>query len=348
MTIQITIIGLGQIGSSVGLALAAHTDQVMRVGIDIQASTAQKALKLGAIDKVQYNLPSAVANADIILLALPLDQIRETLRIIAQDVKVDAVVMDTAPAKQTVAAWAAELLPEKRHYIGLTPAFNPLYLHEQAMGIEAARADLFSRGLIAISGLSGISGEALKLAADLATLLGAQPYFVDLAEADGITAAAHLLPQLNAAALINTLTGQPGWSDIRKVTGRPFATATAQTIFQDDSAALSGASLRNQENVVRLLDELIASLRAMRANIAGEHDKDLKDYLEAAHAAQQRWQQERDAGDWASVVRSGTIMPTSGILQQQLGFLGKLFEPKPRGEGSDKGDIKRGKGRLPT
>ena len=332
MTVQITIIGLGQVGTSVGLALAAHTDQVTRLGNDIQPGIAQKALKLGAIDKVQYNLPSAVAKADIIFLALPLDQIHATLKIIAQDLKVDAVVMDTAPAKATVAAWAEELLPEKRHYVGLTPVFNPLYLHEQAQGIEAARADLFQKGLMAIAAPSGTASEAVKLAADLATLLGAQPFFVDLAEVDGMMASAHLLPQLSAAALVNTLTGQPGWPDIRKVTGRPFAGATGEAIFQDSAAALGEAALHNRENVVRLLDELIANLTALRTDIAQEDADDLKSHLETAREGQLKWWQERSAGDWLSVERGGPKMPTSGIWKQQLGILSKLFELKRRSE----------------
>jgi prephenate dehydrogenase len=344
MTVQITIIGLGQVGTSIGLALAAHKDQVTRFGNDIEASIAQKALKLGAIDKIHYNLPSAVAEADIVLLALPLDQIHKTLGIIAQDVKADAVVMDTAPAKSVVASWAGELLPEKRHYVGLTPVFSPLYLHEQALGSEAAHPDLFEKGLMAISAPSGTPGEALKLAADLATLLGAQPYFVDLAEADGMMAAAHLLPQLSAAALVETLTGQPGWPDIRKVTGRPFAAATDAAIFQDSAAALGEASLCNRENVVRLLDALIASLASLRADIAQGDGNDLTKRLEAAHAGQRKWWIERSAADWTAVERGGTAMPTSGILKQQLGFLGKLFEPKSKDENLNREGAKNAKG----
>ena len=332
MTVQITIIGLGQVGTSVGLALAAHTNHVRRFGNDIQPGIAQKALKLGAIDKVHYNLPSAVTEADIVFLALPLDQIRETLQIIAQDVKADAVVMDTATAKRVVAAWAKELLSEKQHYVGLIPVFNPLYLHEQAQGIEAARADLFQKSLMAIAAPSGTAGEAVKLAADLSTLLGAQPFFVDLAEVDGMMASAHLLPQLSAAALVNTLTGQPGWPDIRKVTGRPFAGATGKAIFQDTAAALGEAALNNRENVARLLGELIANLATLRADIAVGKADDLKSNLESALANQLKWWQERSAGDWLSVERGGPEMPTSGIWKQQLGFLSKLFEPKRRGE----------------
>lgn len=333
MTVQITIIGLGQVGTSVGLALAAHTDQVTRLGNDIQPGVAQKAYKMGAIDKVQYNLPVAVAEADIVFLALPLDQIRATLKIIAQEMKVDAVVMDTAPAKAAVAAWVKELLPEKRHYVGLTPVFNPLYLHEQAQGIEAARADLFEKGLMTIAAPPGTAGEAVKLAADLSTLLGASPFFVDLAEVDGMMASAHILPQLSAAALINAITGQPGWPDIRKVTGRPFASATDQTIFQDGVAALGEAALHNRANVVRLLNDLISNLTGLRDDIAREKADDLKSSLESALEGQLKWWKERSAGDWLSVEHGRPEMPKSGDMwKQQIGGLSKLFESKRKGE----------------
>jgi prephenate dehydrogenase len=114
MTIQITIVGLGQIGTSVGLALADQAELVQRIGHDRELGIARKAEKMGALDKVAINLPSAVEEADIILLSLPVDQIRETLNVIKEDIKEGAVVMDTSPVKPAVAGWASELLPTGR------------------------------------------------------------------------------------------------------------------------------------------------------------------------------------------------------------------------------------------
>jgi prephenate dehydrogenase len=227
MTVKITIIGLGQIGASMGLALANHKDQVTITGHDKLPKTAQKAQKMGAVEKIAYNLPASVEGAGIILLALPVDQIYDTLKVIAQDVHEDAVLMDTAPVKSVVTAWMKELLPPKRHYIGLTPALNPLYVQGSATEIDAAHADLFQRGLMGISAPQGTPAAAVKLAADFVSLLGAVPYFVDAAEIDGIMATAHLLPQLAAAALVNAAVDQPGWPDIRKLAGRHFAASTA-------------------------------------------------------------------------------------------------------------------------
>ncbi len=129
MSVRITIIGLGQIGGSFGLALADQKEMFQRVGHDAIPEISRMAQKLGAVDQVSLNLPASVRNSDVVLLALPIDQIRETIEIIAPDLKEDVVVLDTAPVKEVVTAWAKELLPPGRHYVGLSPVLNTNYLH---------------------------------------------------------------------------------------------------------------------------------------------------------------------------------------------------------------------------
>src|SRR5512138_1451981 len=119
MSARITIIGLGQIGSSIGLALKAHQVDVHLIGHDKDPQAAKESQRAGAVDDVKYNLPASVYEANIVILALPLDAVRETLEIIAPDLQEGTLVLDTAPAKATVAAWARELLPPGRFYIGL-------------------------------------------------------------------------------------------------------------------------------------------------------------------------------------------------------------------------------------
>ncbi len=80
MTVKITIIGLGQIGASMGLALATHKDQVTTLGHDKSAEIARKAQKIGAVESISYNLPASVEGADVIVLAIPFEAIYETLK----------------------------------------------------------------------------------------------------------------------------------------------------------------------------------------------------------------------------------------------------------------------------
>ena len=95
MTIQLTIIGLGQIGASIGLALAEKGELLQRVGHDRERRIANYAEKIGAVDRIENNLPRAVQNADLVVLSLPVDQIRETMEFIAEVLQEDCVVMDT-------------------------------------------------------------------------------------------------------------------------------------------------------------------------------------------------------------------------------------------------------------
>ncbi len=115
------------------------------------------------------------------------------------------------------------------------------------LGLEAARADLFQGGLMAIVTPATTNSAAIKLAADLTRLLGAMPLFADPLEVDGLMAATHLLPQLMAAALLNATVDQPGWREGRKFAGRAYAEATAPAVLPWDSHSLAAAALLNRE-----------------------------------------------------------------------------------------------------
>jgi prephenate dehydrogenase len=318
MAVQITIIGLGQIGASIGLALAEHNELVQRIGHDRELPVAKQAQKRGALDQVKINVPSAVRSADIVLLSLPISEVRAMLELIGPDLKKGAVVMDTTPVKQAVAGWAEELLPEGRFYVGLVPVLNPAYLHRSEVGGEAARADLFHNGLMVISASPATPGEAIRLASDLTRLVGASPLFTDLAEADGLMAATHILPQLGAAALLSTTVDQPGWREGRKLAGRAYAAATAPLVYQDEVGAICDAALLNRQNVVRLLDGMIASLQGLRNSIAEEHLDDLTNRLERARKGRERWWQQRQAADWLTAEEKPPKAPAASEFVQHL------------------------------
>lgn len=298
MTVRITIIGLGQIGGSMGLALAERKDLVERTGHDWDPGVARKAQKIGAVDRTVANLPTSVRDADIVLLSLPVDQIQETLATIALDLKEDAVVMDTGPVKEAAATWAAELLPEKRYYVGLTPVINPAYLHGVDSGLDAARSDLFFKGMLAIVSPPGTPSEAIKLASDLTRLLGASPLFADPVEMDGLMAATHTLPQLLSAALLNATIDRPGWREARKVAGRAYAEATSPSVLLSEPKTLARSALLNRENVLRALDGTIAALQALRGDLDAGDEATLEERLERARSGRMRWWQQRQAADW--------------------------------------------------
>jgi prephenate dehydrogenase len=319
MAVQITIIGLGQIGASIGLALKDRKDQLVRVGHDIELEISRQAEKLGAIDRADINLPHSVESADLVVLALPVDQLRETLQIIAPDLRENCVVVDTGPAKEAMAAWTAELLPESVHYVGLTPMINPAYLQDHDLGIKAARPDLFQGGLMAIVAPATADSAALKLAADLTRLLGAMPLFADPLEVDGLMAATHLLPQLMAAALLNATIDQPGWREGRKFAGRAYAETTAAAVLPGDAHSLAATALLNRDNTLRVLDTAIAALSAIRNDIDQDDEASLDERLKRARSGREAWWKGRQSKEWITETAPGVDLP------DMPGVVGRLF-----------------------
>lgn len=331
MTVQITVVGLGQIGSSIGLALKARDLGLRIVGHDKDPQAAKEAQRIGAVDDVKYNLPASIRDAKIVILALPFAAIRETFATIAPDLQDGTLVLDTAPSKATVAAWAKELLPQGRYYIGLTPAINPEYLHGTEFGVKAARADLFDKGLVVVNAPTGTPGNVFNLVMELVGLFGAMPLLMDTAEADGIFAAIHMLPQLAASALLDTTADKPGWHEARKLAGRPYASVTSGVAYHDDVLSLRDSVLANRENVVRLLNNYITSLIHLRDEIDDQDSDALSERLESALRGRIRWFDERHAAEWLSREGQKIDAPSFGDRVNQMLFGSMVTDrAKPR------------------
>jgi prephenate dehydrogenase len=328
MPVQITIIGLGQIGASMGLALAAHKDGILRVGHDKKPDVEREALQKGVADKMEHNLPKAVRDAKLVVLCIPVSQVRETLKFIAPDLKEGTLVLDTTPIKADVQKWAKEILPEGCYYVGLVPAINPEALHDFQIGLTAAQPDLFSNGLFLINAPYGTPESAVITAIDFVRLLGADALLADPIESDGFMSTTHLLPQLVAASLLNATIDQPGWQDARKVAGRAYATVTAGLAYQDEIDSLRLSALHNKVSVVHALDVTIAALRGLRDDIESGNDDGIALRLESALQGRKRWLSERMSAEWSSPLQTESRDAPS--FSERL--FGGMFTKKPRGK----------------
>ena len=298
MGVQITLIGLGQIGVSIGLALRNQKATIERVGNDKKIENEREAHKKDAIDKEVHNLLEAVRSSRLIVLSLPLNKVQETLELISQDLKVGTVILDTAPIKIDTIQLIKDRLPKGCYYIGLVPALNPAHLHASELGIASASADLFRKSVFMVIVPSGVPEDAVTLACDFVKLLGATPMLTDPIESDGIMTSIHILPQLAGAALLNATVDQPGWLDGRKMAGRPYASVTSGLAYHDDIESLRMALIKNRSNSVRALDVLIAALKGMRDEIEQGDEAGIGERLGAALEGHQRWLKERYEADW--------------------------------------------------
>lgn len=330
MTVQITIIGLGQMGSSIGLALAAHKLTVKRVGHDKELSIARAAQKIGAVDAIHFNLPASVEGADVVVLALPLSEVRNTLNYISADLKEGAVVLDISPAKREVEAWARDILPPGRFYIGLAPAINPGHMLETGGGLYAAHADLFTEATILVCPQPGAPEEAARLGTDFVRMLGAKPLLSDATEADGLLATMSALPKLLAVTLVKATMDNPGWLEAQNLAGRSYAMPVASTFDRDEADGLCDTALANRDNLVRVLDGYMESLQGLRDEIESNDRAALMARLRAAQKKAYAWLAEHHLEKFVPTEKPKsadvTKSPSLGERVRQM-FLGGLKLP---------------------
>ncbi len=310
MPVKITIIGLGQIGASIGMALGEQKESIQRIGNDKSSKIEREALELGAIDEVVHNLPSAVRDARLVILCIPLSQVKKILDFISQDLQAGTVLLDTAPIKAETFKEMKDSLPDGVYYIGLVPALNPAYLHSSDLGLNSAKSDLFQKGVFFIDVPQGVPEAAVTLACDFVRLLGATPLLADPAESDGIMAAVHLLPQLAGAALLNATVDQPGWQEGRKLAGRAFASVTGGLAYHDEITSLSMSVLQNRENIIHALDVFIAALTGIREEIQRGDETGVDERLKSALKGHQRWLNERYAANWRETTSQPVDVPS--------------------------------------
>jgi len=323
MTLQLTILGLGQIGASVGMALAKYNDQILRVGHDKSRDAINFAKEHDAVDKIALTLSGSVEHADIILLALPFQEIFPVLKHIAQDLKEDALIIDTSPLKQPVIQWVEELLPEGRNYIGFTPVISCAYLDEFGFGPEVAHEDLFKGSLMGIVTGRAASEKAVNMAANLVQLLGATPYFCDPAEMDGLMTLTYLMPGILAASLLKSSLDSPGWREARKIAGKAYSQVT-NSLGQDQApGALAAAILNNQENFTRVINDVIQSLISIRDFAVSDDPAELEDTFTSLQQGRDLWMADRRESRWIEV--PNIELPKGGVMAHLLGFRG----PKP-------------------
>lgn len=335
MSILITLLGLERIGASAGLALGRAPGQFVRTGYDEKPATAMQAIKMKAVDRLPKDLPESVRQAQVILLSVPMHRVRETLHGVAREVQPETVILDCSPARLRVADWVRELIPNRCHYVGVGFKVSPKYAFDLDESGAAGTADLFEQGEMAIAAPPGTASQAIKLAADLAGVLGARPFFCDLAELDGLTASTRLLPQLVSTALLNVTLGAPGWRDALKFTGGEYAAVSGGIAGREESASLREAALLNRENLLHRLDATLSALQALRADIENERADALEEKLESARLGRRAWLKEFDRPGGQGVPPGGEMPQKDGYLKQQFGFL--MRRPTPPGrEGEDR------------
>ncbi|MBX3065406.1 MAG: prephenate dehydrogenase/arogenate dehydrogenase family protein [Anaerolineae bacterium] len=328
--VNVTIIGLGKVGASMGLALKALNKQAGAehqftiVGHDGTPSLLDQAQKIGAVDRTERNLANSVEKADLVFIDLPFHQVETALMQIADSLKAGAVVIDASPLKMPPIQWAKKHFRRassggaETYLVGVRPLFNPALVGDHRDDVEAASADLFSGGVMVIAPAADCPEEAVQLVADLCAMLGIKAHFADPAELDGIAAAMESLPLLLQLALFRGLNKSKSWDDLRWLGNTAFFLGTYQ-IGQADAEAMGKLLHQSREPLLRRLDEAMDVMRELREVLESGDELAIAEAFDEASNAYAKWDKARHNNDWVQLPDEG-ISEVAGARP-----LGKLF-----------------------
>lgn len=313
---KMAVIGIGLIGGSIGLALKEAGAEFEIVGHDIDPSTAKKACQMGAIDRAEWNLISAVEGAILVVISTPVLAVKETMQAIADYLEEGVIVTDTTTTKEKVLEWAEEFLPPMAHFIGGDPIVD-----ETKTGIEAARADLFHGATYCLIPSPTAHPKAMGFMDYLVRALGAMPFYLGAAEHDGQMAVAEHLPYLLAATLFRTACRAPAWRDMTKLVSHNFERVTH--FPSPEPATYRDICLTNADNLCRSIDLFMERLKEVRGLLEEEDVAGLGEFFSDPTSSRRAW-----------LERKRTDFEASEATWDQVGRWGGLLGPLlPRRQG---------------
>ncbi|MBM41899.1 MAG: hypothetical protein CL483_08265 [Acidobacteria bacterium] len=260
---KVAIVGLGLIGGSIALAVRQHWPTSLVIAVD-RKDVLEHAMVRHAID-VAADDPVVMAEADLVILAAPVEQNIEQLADLDRHVTAPAVVTDVGSTKRTTVA-AARQLPSRFTFIGGHPLGGA-----PRGGLAYARADLFvDRPWIFTPDGTQPAAVLEKLNAFVSTL-GARPHILTPEQHDRLLAFVSHLPQLSASALMHVV-GEAAGEEGLRLTGRGLFDATRLSSSPPD--IWRDICRSNRDMVAEALDLFIGELRTLRENLATGEELD--------------------------------------------------------------------------
>lgn len=265
---KLTVIGVGLIGGSIALKLRQKKGVEYIYGVDQNAEHLKEALERGIIDEAA-TLEEAVRQADLIILAIPVDATQQLLPRILDLITEKQTVMDVGSTKAGIVE-AINHHPRRDRFV----AFHPMWGTENS-GPEAAIAESFTGKAGVICDQEHSALEALEMVKNIAEKLEMNLLYMSAEIHDVHTAYISHISHITSYALANTVLEKEREED---------------TIFQLASSGFSSTVRlakshpemwvpifrQNKENVLDVLNEHITQLRKFKSAL----EKDNYDYLE--------------------------------------------------------------------
>lgn len=278
---RVSIIGLGLIGGSLGLALKKTGADIEVIGFARRPEVASRALDIGAIDRAEGSLAAACKDADAVFIATPTLAVRELFAEIGGHLRDGAIVTDTASTKSMVMGWAADVLPPSVNFVGGHPMAG-----KESSGIGAADGDLFTGCTYClVPGRHADSGAVAEMEG-MVQRIGANPLVIEADEHDNLVAGISHLPMLVSVALMATAAKSQAWPSMMQLASTGFHDLTR--LASSDPRMWRDICITNKGNIIKWIDIYIEELGKLRRQV-DEGGDDLEDALSQLKKEREAW-----------------------------------------------------------
>jgi prephenate dehydrogenase len=280
---KITIVGVGLLGGSIGLAVRRGRLAREVAGFVRRAASLKDCERAGAVDYAVTDLLAAVSNADLIILCTPLAQMRSLTEQIMPALKRGAIVTDVGSVKAGVVRELESIIVTAgAHFVGSHPMAGG-----EKMGVLAARADLFDHAVCIVTPTKKSHATAVRKLEQFWKSLGARVLKMDAAQHDLLVSRSSHLPHVVAATLANL---------VLNPAGSKMQAALCATGFRDTTRIASGSpemwrdiALANCKNISRSVDAFVAELKKFQGVLKRGDATAIKNFYATAKQRRDHW-----------------------------------------------------------
>ncbi|MBF0532773.1 MAG: prephenate dehydrogenase [Candidatus Omnitrophica bacterium] len=274
---RVAIIGVGLMGGSLAMALRKKEMAKEIVGYSQRHATLVSALKDKIIDEGVAEPALAVRNADLIVLATPVQHILAVLPVIAAQVKRGSMITDVGSTKGEIVEIAEKVFPAPGFFIGSHPLTG-----SEKRGLENATPDLYQEALCLMTPTEKTNPVTKEKIKQMWARVGCRVEMLKPEEHDGAMAYVSHLPHLLVFALMGVMPSDylklagPGLKDTTRIA------SSAPQIWSDIFAS-------NKRPLLQGLDETIKRLAEFRRAIIKKDEKTVLDFISQAKEKNDLW-----------------------------------------------------------
>jgi prephenate dehydrogenase len=258
------------------LVLALKKAGVLRRVVGVDPAAAARALALGVIDEVAESAAQAAAEADLVLLAVPVRATQAVCEALAPALarRPDVLVTDAGSTKADVVRAVHSALPFPDRFVGAHPIAGT-----ERSGPEAASGELFRGRRCLLTPQADTRADKVAEAAALWQAAGMATTHMDPAEHDRALAFVSHLPHLTAFALATAV----GGAGVAGLSGGGFADTTR--IAGSDPVMWRDVFLANRPALLAAVGRLEAELGELTRAIAAGDGPAIERYIARSRAA---------------------------------------------------------------